>query len=189
MARMSISRCLHGAVIRRSFRSAKQLISPSTNPRAWRPMAGSSVTGSDPRRPPNRSGQRRLPPKMHRCPELRPEIDAYTLGVNENIRWKADFPGLGHSSPCICVVSIFLTSADKDNEGQLVIADDRTDGHICRQNTRRYLHKWAPDAYLPGLDKDSHRYQFLQEKNKITIGHILVLITGWTIIPVNHLRF
>jgi outer membrane protein assembly factor BamB len=42
----------------------------------------------------------------------------------ENIRWAADIPGMGHSSPIIWMDRIFLTTAVADKPPELVLGDD-----------------------------------------------------------------
>lgn len=45
-----------------------------------------------------------------------------------NIRWKADVPGRGHSSPIVVGDAVFLATADENSETQSILCFDRTDG-------------------------------------------------------------
>ena len=51
-----------------------------------------------------------------------------TWSETENVVWKAEVPGRGHSSPIIVGERIFLTTADEKKEIQSVLAYDRRDG-------------------------------------------------------------
>ncbi len=46
----------------------------------------------------------------------------------ENIVWRADVAGRGHSSPIVCDDRIYLTTADEDAETQLIVCYDRATG-------------------------------------------------------------
>jgi outer membrane protein assembly factor BamB len=46
----------------------------------------------------------------------------------ENIAWKTEVPGRGHSSPVLWGKRIFLTSADEKKQQQLILAFDRATG-------------------------------------------------------------
>jgi outer membrane protein assembly factor BamB len=47
----------------------------------------------------------------------------------QNIRWKTDVPGRGHSSPIRCGSRVFLTTADEDAQTQSVLAFDFETGN------------------------------------------------------------
>ena len=47
---------------------------------------------------------------------------------SENILWRADVPGRGHSSPTLLGDRVFLASADESQELQWVLCYDRTTG-------------------------------------------------------------
>src|SRR4051794_10149099 len=46
----------------------------------------------------------------------------------ENIAWKADVLGRGHSSPAVCGDKVFLTTADETAQKQFLLAFDRKTG-------------------------------------------------------------
>src|SRR5690348_2897412 len=46
----------------------------------------------------------------------------------ENIRWKVDVPGIGHSSPIVVAGKIFLTTALEKEQKRVLICFDRRDG-------------------------------------------------------------
>ncbi|QDU38703.1 outer membrane biogenesis protein BamB [Maioricimonas rarisocia] len=50
-----------------------------------------------------------------------------------NVRWKTTVPGRGHSSPILVGNQIFLTTADKDEQTQSVVAFDRETGELLWQ--------------------------------------------------------
>ena len=55
----------------------------------------------------------------------------------EQIVWRADVPGRGHSSPVVVGDQIFLTTADEDNEELIVLAYDRQSG---KPNWQKIVH-------------------------------------------------
>jgi outer membrane protein assembly factor BamB len=48
--------------------------------------------------------------------------------ANENVVWKVNVPGRGHSSPIVCGTRVFLTTADEQAQEQRVLAFDRRTG-------------------------------------------------------------
>jgi len=54
-------------------------------------------------------------------------------GLHENVLWKADIPGRGHSSPCLWGDRIFLTTADDQAQVQSMLCYDRATGQKCWQ--------------------------------------------------------
>jgi outer membrane protein assembly factor BamB len=48
--------------------------------------------------------------------------------ANENVLWKADVPGRGHSSPIVCGNAVYLATADEQKQTQSVLAFDRESG-------------------------------------------------------------
>ncbi len=45
-----------------------------------------------------------------------------------NIRWRTEIPGRGHSSPIVFADTVYLATADDDNQRQMVMAFDRQSG-------------------------------------------------------------
>jgi outer membrane protein assembly factor BamB len=70
--------------------------------------------------------------------------------ATENLKWRIDLPGLGHSSPIVWGERIFLTSATKSE--RLVLCIDRTSGKVLWQRTAAKdppaepLHAWNTHA-------------------------------------------
>ncbi len=55
--------------------------------------------------------------------------------ANENIRWKAELPGKGHSSPIVAKGRIFLAAAIPDTEERALLCLDRKDGKLLWKQT------------------------------------------------------
>src|SRR5262245_24932437 len=53
----------------------------------------------------------------------------------ENVRWKVEIPGVGHSSPIVWGDRIFLTSCDEKTGDRLLVCLDRDKGAILWQRT------------------------------------------------------
>jgi outer membrane protein assembly factor BamB len=51
----------------------------------------------------------------------------------ENVVWKSDIPGKGHSSPVICKGRIFLTTCLEKDQQRVLVCVDRKDGKILWQ--------------------------------------------------------
>jgi outer membrane protein assembly factor BamB len=49
-------------------------------------------------------------------------------GANDNVRWKAEVPGTGHSSPVVWGDRVFLTSCREADQQRLLLCYDRRDG-------------------------------------------------------------
>lgn len=68
----------------------------------------------------------------------------------QNILWKAEVPGIGHSSPTVCGEQILLTTADEQKQTQSLLAFDRGTGERL----------WSTVAHAGGLmpkhQKNSH---------------------------------
>jgi len=68
----------------------------------------------------------------------------------ENIVWKANIAGRGHSSPIVCGDRVFLTTADEQTQKQILLAIDRKTG----------AELWSKVLYDGGFmeknDKNSH---------------------------------
>src|SRR6478735_9903001 len=50
--------------------------------------------------------------------------------ATENVRWSAELPGKGHSSPIVCKGRVFLTAAISDTEERVLLCLDRKDGKL-----------------------------------------------------------
>lgn len=61
-----------------------------------------------------------------------------TWSADENVRWRANVPGRGHSSPAVVGDKIFLTSADEDAKKQVLLCYDRQSG---KQLWEEVVHK------------------------------------------------
>jgi outer membrane protein assembly factor BamB len=53
--------------------------------------------------------------------------------ADENVRWKAAVPGVGHSSPIVSGDRVFLTSCDEQTKQRLLLCFDRRDGRLLWQ--------------------------------------------------------
>jgi outer membrane protein assembly factor BamB len=49
-------------------------------------------------------------------------------GASDNVAWKSDVPGTGHSSPVVWGDRIFVTSCVEDRQERLLLCYDRRDG-------------------------------------------------------------
>jgi outer membrane protein assembly factor BamB len=67
--------------------------------------------------------------------------------TTENVVWKADVPGRGHSSPILWGDRVFLTTADEQKKQQLVLAFDRASGKAL----------WSTVAHEGGLPRKHHK--------------------------------
>jgi outer membrane protein assembly factor BamB len=56
-------------------------------------------------------------------------------GPSENIRWKAEIPGRGHSSPVVCGDRVFLTSCREAEKRRILLCLDRRDGRTLWERT------------------------------------------------------
>jgi outer membrane protein assembly factor BamB len=73
---------------------------------------------------------------------------------DQNVRWKTDIPGRGHSSPVVCGNAVYLATADDQAETQSILAIDRTNGDILWETivhegnfpTARVLHQKSTNA-------------------------------------------
>jgi outer membrane protein assembly factor BamB len=55
--------------------------------------------------------------------------------ATENIRWKAELPGKGHSSPVVCKGRLFLAAAIPETEERVLLCLDRKDGKLLWKQT------------------------------------------------------
>lgn len=69
-----------------------------------------------------------------------------TWSESKNVVWRADVPGRGHSSPTIVGNRIFLSTADKSQETQSVLAFNRETGEQI----------WKTDINQGGLPRSIH---------------------------------
>lgn len=58
-----------------------------------------------------------------------------TWSATENVAWKIEVPGLGHSSPVIWEDKIFLTTCLPESEERLLLCLDRTSGELLWKQT------------------------------------------------------
>ena len=65
----------------------------------------------------------------------------------QNIIWKTPLPGRGHASPTVVGESIYLPTADEENETQSVLCLDRRTGEI----------RWTTQLNQGGFDRDGHQ--------------------------------
>lgn len=65
----------------------------------------------------------------------------------ENVKWRAEIRGRGHSSPTVAGDAVFLTTADVEAEEQLVLCLDRATGQP----------RWETIVHRGKLDKRGHR--------------------------------
>ena len=66
---------------------------------------------------------------------------------NENVIWKAEVPGRGHSSPTVVGSRVLLTTADEQRETQSVICYDRASGKVL----------WTTDVHRGKLDRKGNK--------------------------------
>jgi hypothetical protein len=69
-----------------------------------------------------------------------------TWSDTENVLWKAEVPGRGHSSPTVVGDRIFLTTADDERQVQSVVAFDRATGGLS----------WKADLHEGGFPRKIH---------------------------------
>jgi hypothetical protein len=62
--------------------------------------------------------------------------------ATENVVWKADVPGIGHSSPVVAAGRVFLTSFDPATNDRLLLCYDRATG---KQLWKRTVLTAAPE--------------------------------------------
>src|SRR5262245_21600403 len=65
---------------------------------------------------------------------------------SQNVLWKADVPGKGHSSPVVVGEHVFLTTSDEAEQTQSVVAFDRKSGKPA----------WKTDVHKGGFPKKIH---------------------------------
>lgn len=65
---------------------------------------------------------------------------------SENVVWKVNLPGRGHSSPTVLGNHIFLTTADKQKQTQSVLCHDRGTGDLL----------WSTEVNKGGLPREIH---------------------------------
>lgn len=54
--------------------------------------------------------------------------ESWNLATGENVRWKTEIPGRGHSTPIVVDNAIFLTTAELESETQSLVKFDRASG-------------------------------------------------------------
>ena len=72
-----------------------------------------------------------------------------TWNESDNITWRADVPGRGHSSPIVVGDSVFLATAVAAEQKQQVLAFDRTTGES----------RWTTDVHSGGFPSDRAVHQ------------------------------
>lgn len=65
----------------------------------------------------------------------------------ENVLWKAEVPGRGHSSPTVMGETVFLATAEEDKGLQAVLCYDRETGKLL----------WRNDVHVGGLDTKGNK--------------------------------
>ena len=65
----------------------------------------------------------------------------------ENVIWKADVPGRGHSSPTVVGDRVLLTTADEQRETQSVICYDRSSGAVV----------WTTEVHRGKMDRKGNK--------------------------------
>ncbi len=75
-------------------------------------------------------------------------------------RWKKELPGMGYSSPVVCGVRVFVTSAIEDDATQIVQCLSTTDGsRLWEQRFQSRPHRHHPNnchaSSTPALDQDA----------------------------------
>ncbi len=69
-----------------------------------------------------------------------------TWSESQNVLWKADVPGRGHSSPTVVGARIFLTTAEDEGQVQSVVAYDRQTGKQA----------WKTEVHRGGFPRKIH---------------------------------
>jgi outer membrane protein assembly factor BamB len=83
-----------------------------------------------------------------------PSVDLPTTwNASQNVRWKSDIPGRGHSSPIVVDDTIYLATADQKSSQQLVLAYDRATGE---EKWRRVVHKGGFPSQRSMHQKSTH---------------------------------
>lgn len=68
----------------------------------------------------------------------------------ENIAWRVEVPGSGHASPCVCGGQIYVSTADENEETQMLLAYDRLTGELQWETE---LHR---GGFMPKHEKNTH---------------------------------
>lgn len=89
-------------------------------------------------------------------------------GENSNIKWRADIPGRGTSSPIFHGGKIFVTSADEDAGTQLLLAYDQATGKAL----------WKAEALKGDFLKPSHRQNSEASATPVCDGERIVTFLG-----------
>lgn len=76
-----------------------------------------------------------------------------TWDESTNVRWRAEIPGRGHSSPIVVGETILLTTADAEADEQLVLAFNRADG---TERWRTVIHRGGLPAATDQHPKSSN---------------------------------
>ncbi|HJZ56719.1 MAG TPA: PQQ-binding-like beta-propeller repeat protein [Gemmataceae bacterium] len=95
--------------------------------------------------------------------------------ATENVAWKAEVLGLGHSSPIVSAGRVFLTSFVPDTQDRVLLCFDRKDGKLLWRKTvltaaPEQLHKNnTPASSTPAAD-GSHVWVTFLHGQKITVA-------------------
>jgi outer membrane protein assembly factor BamB len=104
--------------------------------------------------------------------------------TGQNITWKADIPGWGHSSPIVWDERIFVVSCDEATQARLLLCLDRADGRLLWKREvlaaplekRHTLNSYASGT--PATDGELVYVTFLEadfgSKHEVTPGHMVV---------------
>ena len=89
-----------------------------------------------------------------------------TYSAESNVRWQADVPGRGHSSPTVVGDLVVVATATEEPPQQLVVAYDRNDGK----------QRWSTAVHSGGLpsDRDVHQKATKANSTVASDGNSLV---------------
>lgn len=99
--------------------------------------------------------------------------------ATENVRWAAELPGKGHSSPIVCKGRVFLTAAIPETEERVLLCLDRKDGKLLWKQTvvkspMERLHTENSHASsTPACDGDRVFCSFLAENEVVVAAYDL----------------
>jgi outer membrane protein assembly factor BamB len=99
--------------------------------------------------------------------------------MTDNIVWKAQLPGKGHSSPIVWGDRIFVTTCDEDQESRLLLCLDRKDGKVLWQREvlrARLERKHGENSYSSATPCTDGRHvwvAFLQAPDMVVVCYDL----------------
>jgi hypothetical protein len=95
--------------------------------------------------------------------------------TTENVLWKAEVPGGGHSSPVVAGGRVFLTSFDPDTNERLLICYDRADGKrlwtkaVLTAQPEKMHKNSTPAGATPATD-GTHVYVAFLDVDKVAVA-------------------